>query len=132
MHLNWLGQFPTRQRCVIFFTSARYEDLVIDNDDHDWIVVPQRKKKKKKKTNVQSILSCFKGTNNKPLTRKERRRKQQAKAIYKPIHIPDVPGRTELDLSAEFLEAMKNIPKIEHYTSTRCKGCQMKTKRVIQ
>jgi hypothetical protein len=65
------------------------------------------------------------------LTRKERRRKQQTKGVYELIHIPDVPGRTELDLSAENLEAMKTIPKVEHYTSKSYKGCQMKTKRAF-
>jgi hypothetical protein len=35
-----------------------------------------------------------------------------------------------LDLSAEYLEATKTIPKVEHYTSKNYKGCQMKTKRV--
>jgi hypothetical protein len=49
------------------FTSARYEDLVLENEHQDWIFV-----------------------SNKPLTRKERRPKQQAKEVYEPIHIPDV------------------------------------------
>jgi hypothetical protein len=47
------------------------------------------------------------------------------------IRIPDVPGRAELDLSAEYLETMKTIPKVEHYTSKRYKGLQMKTKRLF-
>jgi hypothetical protein len=35
------------------------------------------------------------------------------------------------DLSAEYLEAMKTIPKVERYTSKNYKGCQMKTKRLF-
>jgi hypothetical protein len=109
-----VGPIPNKAE-MCNFTSARYEDLVLENEHQDWIVVSKRKKKKKK-PNIQSIPPCFKGTKNKPLTRKERRRKQQAKEVYEPIHISGVPGRTELDLSAENLEAMKTIPKVEHYT----------------
>jgi hypothetical protein len=56
----------------------------------------------------------YQSLGNKPLNRTERRQKQQTKAAYETIHIPDVPGRPKLDLSAEFLEALKNIPKVEH------------------
>jgi hypothetical protein len=66
------------------------------------------------------------------LTWKERRRRQHVtKEVHEPIYTPDVPGRAKLDLSAEYLEAMKSIPKVEHYNSKSYKGCQMKTKRVI-
>jgi hypothetical protein len=90
-----VGPIPNKAE-MCNFTSARYEDLVLENDDHDWIVV-SKKKKKEKEPNVQNVLPCFKETKNKPLTRKELRCKKQAKAVYEPIHIPDVPGRVELE-----------------------------------
>jgi hypothetical protein len=120
-----VGPIPNKSE-MCNFTSARYEDMLLENEHQDWIVVS--KQKKKKKSNIQGNPPCFKGTKNKPLTRKERRRKQQVKEVYEPIYIPNVPGRTKLDLSAEYLEAMKTIPKIEHYTSNSYKRCQMKTK----
>jgi hypothetical protein len=126
---NLVGPIPNKAE-MCNFTSARYEDLVLENEHQDWIVVSKRKKKKKK-SNIQNKPPCFKGTKNKPLTRKERRRKRQAKEVYEPIHIPDVPGLSKLDLSAEYLEAMKTIPKVEHYTSKSYMGCQIKTKRVF-
>jgi hypothetical protein len=49
----------------------------------------------------------------------ERRHQQQQKKVYETIHIPDVPGCPELDLSDEVLEALKNIPKVEHHTSKK-------------
>jgi K+/H+ antiporter YhaU regulatory subunit KhtT len=63
-----VGPIPNKTE-LCNFTSARYEDLVLENDDHDWIVV-SKQKKKKKKPNIQSILPCFKGTKKKPLTQK--------------------------------------------------------------
>jgi hypothetical protein len=34
-------------------TSTRYEDLKIENEQHDWIVVSKKKNSKKKKNNNQ-------------------------------------------------------------------------------
>jgi hypothetical protein len=100
------------------FTSARYEDLVLDNDQNDWIVVSQKKKKTKKgkqMTSASNVSYCNddpksnpRDTGKKPLNRKERRCEKQQKEV-ETIHIPDVQGRSELDLSAEVLQSLKNI-----------------------
>jgi hypothetical protein len=63
------------------------------------------------------------------LNRKERRRQQHQKKVYEAIRIPDVPGRPELDLSGEVLESLKDIPKVEHYTSKKYRGYQKINKR---
>jgi hypothetical protein len=123
-----VGPMPNKAE-MCNFTSARYDDWVLENEHQYWIVVLKRKNKMKK-SNIQSKPPCFK-TKNKPLPQKEQRRKQQAKEVYEPIHIPDVPGRTKLDLSADYLEAMKIIPKVKNYTSKNFKVCQMRTKRVF-
>jgi hypothetical protein len=65
------------------------------------------------------------------LNRKDRRHQEQKKKVYEMIQIPDVPGHSELDLSAEFLEVLKNVPKVEHHTAKKYKGCQKKTQRVF-
>jgi hypothetical protein len=102
------------------FTSARYEDLVFYNDQNDWIVVSKKKKKTKKGKHKTSALngsyrndhpkSYPRVKGKKPLNRKDRRRQQQQKEVSETIYIPDVPGHSELDLFAEVLKSLKNIP----------------------
>jgi transcriptional regulator with PAS, ATPase and Fis domain len=114
----------------------------LDNDQNDWIVV-SKKNKKSMKVEQQKTSAIVISYNNdhldtnprvkrkKTLNWKDRRRQQQQKKVYDTIHIPNVPGRTELDLSVDFLEALKNISKVEHHTSKKYKGCHNKTKRVF-
>jgi hypothetical protein len=126
---------------MCIFTSAQYEYLVLDNDQNDWVIVSKKEKKTKKIKHKAyaidvSYLNDHLKTNplvkgKKLLNRKDRRRQPQRKKLYDTIHIPNVPGRSELDLSAEVLEALNNIPKVAHHTSKKYKGCQKKTKRMF-
>jgi hypothetical protein len=46
-------------------------------------------------------------------------------------HILDVKGGSDLVLTDEFLESLKDLPKCEHYTSPNYEGCQKKTKQMF-
>jgi hypothetical protein len=135
-----VGPIPNKAE-MCNFTSAQYEDLVLDNDQNYCIYVSKKKMKTKKAKQKASAINVSYHNDHqksntrvwgkKPLNRKDRRCQQQQKEVYETICIPDVPERSELGLSAEALVSLMNIPKVAHNTSKKYIWCQKIIKRVF-